>query len=202
MLAANLLPMSRRRASAREDRAVLWMFVVAGLAAALMAATMLIRVSSRSSTAAATARELTGVQAELERLGTLVAESKSRAQKSDSMLAAARAIADHPDWSLLLNLLGKLRGDQVDLARVALGYRKPEANTKPGAKLGRGYWVRITGQATDQAAVAKFAVRLEDSGLFDKVTLTESKKGTGVGDTLVDFQIDAAIEDQATGGAP
>lgn len=202
MLTANLLPMARRRASAREDRAILWMFAVAGLAITLAAATAAIRVSSRSSTAAATARELAGVQSELDRLGTLVSESKSRAQKSESMLAAARAIADHPDWSLLLNLLGKLRGDQVDLARVALGYRKPDANAKPGAKLQRGYWVRVTGQAVDQAAVAKFAVRLEESRLFDKVTLTESKKAAGIGDTLVEFQLDAVIEDQTPGGAP
>jgi hypothetical protein len=178
------------------------MFAVAGLAVTLAVATAALQVSSRSSTAAATARELAGVNVELDRLGTLVSESRSRAQKSESMLAAARAIADHPDWSLLLNLLGNLRGDQVDLARVALGYRKPEANAKPGAKLQRGYWVRVTGQAVDQAAVAKFAVRLEESRLFDKVTLTDSKKSSGIGDTLVEFQLDAVIEDQTQGGAP
>ncbi|HEX8877376.1 MAG TPA: PilN domain-containing protein [Phycisphaerales bacterium] len=200
MLTANLLPMARRRASAREDRAVLWMFVTVTLALTLAAATATIHMTARSTTAEATARELTTVQTELERLGTLVQESRSRAQKSESLLAAARAIADHPDWSLLLNLMGKLRGDQVDLARIALGYKKPDANAKPAAKAQRGYWVRITGQAVDQAGVARFAVRLEESGLFDKVTLTESKKNPTA--ALVDFQIDAVIEDQSPGGVP
>lgn len=198
MLTANLLPMSRRRASAREDRIVAWTIGIGLLACALGVATAAIRISTRSSTAAATARELAGVDAELAQLATLVDESKSRAQKAESHLSAARAIADHPDWSLLLNLLGTLRGDQVDLSRVALGYRKPEANAnangKPDARPARGYWIRITGQALDQAAVAKFAVRLESAGLFDKVTLSESRKGAAE-NALVEFQIDASIDD-------
>ena len=194
MLTANLLPMSRRRASAREDRAVAWALGVGMLACTLALATAAIRISTRSTTAAATARELAGVEAELSQLATLVSESKARSQRAESHLAAARAIADHPDWSLLLNLLGKLRGDQIDLARVALGFRKAEANAKPDARQSRGYWVRITGQALDQAAVAKFAVRLEGAGLFDKVTLTESKKGAAE-NALVEFQIDASIDD-------
>jgi Tfp pilus assembly protein PilN len=202
MLTANLLPMSRRRAAAREDRIVAWTIGIGLLACALGVATAAIRVSTRSSTAAATARELAGVDAELAQLATLVDESKSRAQKAESHLAAARAIADHPDWSLLLNLLGTLRGDQIDLARVALGYRKPDANAnasvKSDARPARGYWIRITGQALDQAAVAKFAVRLESAGLFDKVTLSESRKGAAE-NALVEFQIDASIDD--AGGA-
>jgi Tfp pilus assembly protein PilN len=208
MLTANLLPMSRRRASAREDRIVAWTIGIGLLACALGVATAAIRISTRSSTAAATARELAGVDAELAQLATLVDESKSRAQKAESHLAAARAIADHPDWSLLLNLLGTLRGDHIDLARIALGYGKPDANTnantnananaKPDARPARGYWIRITGQALDQAAVARFAVRLEGAGLFDKVTLTESRKGAAE-NALVEFQIDASIDD--VGGA-
>jgi Tfp pilus assembly protein PilN len=206
MLTANLLPMSRRRASAREDRIVAWTIGIGLLACALGVATAAIRISTRSSTAAATARELAGVDAELAQLATLVDESNSRAQKAESHLSAARAIADHPDWSLLLNLLGTLRGDHIDLARIALGYRKPDANTnananangKPDARPARGYWIRITGQALDQAAVARFAVRLEGAGLFDKVTLTESRKGAAE-NALVEFQIDASIDD--VGGA-
>jgi Tfp pilus assembly protein PilN len=204
MLTANLVPMSRRRASAREDRIVAWTIGIGLLACALGVATAAIRISTRSSTAAATARELAGVDAELAQLATLVDESKSRAQKAESHLSAARAIADHPDWSLLLNLLGTLRGDHIDLARIALGYRKPDANTnananaKPDARPARGYWIRITGQALDQAAVARFAVRLEGAGLFDKVTLTESRKGAAE-NALVEFQIDASIDD--VGGA-
>lgn len=198
MLTANLLPMSRRRASAREDRAVAWAMGIGVLACSLAVATAAIRVSTRSTTAAATARELSGVESELAQLATLVDESKARAQKAESHLAAARAIADHPDWSLLLNLLGRLRGDQIDLARVALGFRKPESSAKSEPKQPRGYWVRITGQALDQAAVAKFAVRLEGAGLFDKVTLSESKKGAAE-NALVEFQIEASIDD--AGGA-
>jgi len=202
MLTANLLPMARRRVSAREDRIVAWTIGIGLLACALGVATATIRVSTRSSTAAATARELAGVDAELVQLATLVDESKSRAHKAESHLAAARAIADHPDWSLLLNLLGTLRGDHIDLARVALGYRKPDANAnannRPDARQARGYWIRITGQALDQAAVANFAVRLEGAGLFDKVTLTESRKGVAE-NALVEFQIDASIDD--AGGA-
>lgn len=198
MLAANLLPMSRRRHAARVDRAAFWAVFVGVVACVLGLATAAVRHSTRSTTAAATARELAAIEREQGQLTKLLDESRSRAQKAESLLAAARAIADHPDWSLLLNLLGKLRGDQVDLARVALGYRRPDPGAKAEPRQTRGYWVRITGQALDQAAVARFAVRLEDAGLFDRVALTESRKGAGDA-ALIDFQIEAFIED--AGGA-
>ncbi|MBY0112668.1 MAG: PilN domain-containing protein [Phycisphaerales bacterium] len=193
--------MSRRKSSAREDRALTWSIVIAALAGVLACATFGVRISSRGSTAVS-AREFAVADAEVTQLRTQVSEARTKARKAEALLAAARAIADHPDWSLLLNLLGNLRGDQVDLARVAIGYRKSEPNAaaKAGNKVPRGYWVRLSGQAVDQAAVAKFAVRLEDAGLFDKVSLTESKKASGADSILIDFQIDATIDEHPSGG--
>ncbi|MBS0187711.1 MAG: PilN domain-containing protein [Planctomycetes bacterium] len=199
MVTANLLPRARREALARRDRAVLWSWVVVvytGLLVFLFLASRQYVAHGRSTLerrAAAIESEVAGLQSTLTGL-------REKSGKTQSLLATARSIADHPDWSVLLSLVASIRGNDIEVERVALGPRKaPE--TKPGtpAKQPKGVWVRLSGLAKDHQAIAQFALRLEGAGLFDRVSLADARKSGSEPEGFVGFEIEAQIDEQQGG---
>lgn len=199
MVNANLIPDSRRRALARDDRAALWAAALAAytllLIAAWFASQQLLRVST-----VGLERRTTAIETERASLEATIRSSRAKFAATQSSLATARSIADHPDWSLLLGLIASLRGDQIEVERVSLGQRKVESKgTKPGAA--KGVWLRLSGVGKDHRAIAQFALRLENAKLFERVSLSDARKNIAESGGLVGFEIETSIEDQS-GGTP
>lgn len=195
MISANLLPMPRQRLLARQDRARRWAVAIAIYAGFLAC----LWIGSRSYVA----QEQSGLErrvraSEAEKAGVESALSvlRQKTAKVQASLTTARSIAGHPDWSVLLSLVANLRGAEIEIERIALGPRKSDGKPVPG-KSSKGIWVRVSGLGKDHQAVAQFALRLEGSGLFDRVGLSDASKSASEPGGFVGFEIEAQIDEPA-----
>lgn len=200
MVNANLLPMSRRRALVREDRAARWAIAVAVYGALLTCLWFGSRsyiVGGRSGLE----RRVVAAAAEKAGVESAISGLREKSAKVQAALATARSIAGHPDWSVLLSLIANLRGEEIEVERIALGPRKPEGKPTPGKTTrAGGVWVRVTGLGKDHQAIAQFALRLEGAGLFDRVGLADASKSSAEPGGYVGFEIEAQI-DEPSGAA-
>lgn len=148
-------------------------------------------------------RRVASIQAEKAGVESAIAGLREKSASVQASLTTARSIADHPDWSVLLSLIATIRGDDIEIDRVALGPRKvdakPDSKSAP-AKTTKGVWVRVSGLGKDHQAIARFALRLEGAGLFERVALADARKSTAEPEGLVGFEIEAQI-DEPSGGA-
>ncbi|MBL8876495.1 MAG: PilN domain-containing protein [Phycisphaerae bacterium] len=197
MVAANLLPAQRRRIFARQDRAAKWTVVVAIYTVLLSC----LWIASRQYVAggrAALERRVASIQTEKAGVESAITGLREKSAGVQASLATARSIADHPDWSVLLSLIATIRGNDIEIDRIALGPRKVDAKPEPKstpAKTTKGVWVRVSGLGKDHQAIAQFALRLEGAGLFERVALADARKSTAEPEGLVGFEIEAQIEE-------
>ena len=200
MLSANLLSASRRRSLVREDRLRFW-------AVSLLAYCTLLTIAwigtrqVLSSGGSVLQRRAETVATEKTVLETAIQSLRAKIGATQSSLATAKSISDHPDWSVLLSLIGSLRGGDIEIERVALGARKAETAGKK-ASVQRGVWLKISGIAKDHRAIAQFALRLESAGLFERVTLADARKTGSEPEGFVGFEIETSIEEPGAGAKP
>lgn len=103
-------------------------------------------------------------------------------------LDAARAVGEHPDWSIVLSLVAKAqRGRQVMLEHVSLapvltkaapaapGKRKRQEVKEQDPPVPIGYEVLLSGLAKTELDASRFALGLEKVGAFDRVTLVSTR---------------------------
>lgn len=197
MLSANLIPAARREALRVASRARLWAGVLAAASAC-----MAIACAALFNTVGVDADDL---RAQLDRVAADHAAAdtdlkRSRADLAASMrlLGAASEVRDHPDWSALLSTMAALRGDQVVLATLditPLDARAGEATVTRPAR----YALRLSGVARDHKAATSFSLLLERTGVFSRVTLTDTTSQLVGERAVVAFGLECAL-DEATGG--
>ena len=127
-------------------------------------------------------------------------------------LAAAHAVARHPDWSLLLAVLADTVTDHVVLDRCVLSpvdveeadtfednedpsgvSEEDKARRALAARLKRGYRLELSGRAKTQAAVSKFVLRLEKVRLFDSVKMIKTSRQSSGDSQAVAFEIECSL---------
>ncbi|MGH7243439.1 MAG: PilN domain-containing protein [Phycisphaerales bacterium] len=198
MVIANLLPSPRRHLLAKQDRTAKWTIVIALYAVALAC----LWLGSRQYVAGGRSsldRRVAAIEAEKSGVESAISGLREKAARVQSSLATARSIADHPDWSVLLSLIATLRGNDIEIDRIALGPRKAEGKPVPG-KSTKGVWVRVGGLGKDHQAIAQFALRLEGASIFERVGLSDARKSGSEPEGLVGFEIEAQI-DEPSGAA-
>ena len=221
MNAINLVPWSRQTELRVRKRAGFWAATLG--AHAFAAALCWITVASRSaSNGAVLTKELAKLADESQSLQATSNRLRAEFVSASATLATAREVGDHPDWGLLFSLLARLRGDAIALEVCELEPRNPAADAgsapAPGAPPGsaapsaapkpggapRGYTLRIGGVGADQRSVAQFVLRLEETGLFSRVSILETRPRAESADSLIAFRIDAQMQDGApeTKGKP
>lgn len=88
--------------------------------------------------------------------------------EADRQLAGGRVLSERPDWSTLLRLVALAAGEEIVLNEFTLGTTGPTIEAGASVTLG--------GIATDPWTVSSFALRLEDTGLFDQVKIESSRR--------------------------
>ena len=196
----------RRRAMRRlRTRARAWGVVLALVVLALLASAVVLLTRGRDD-GGAVEEELARVRVRLAHETGVRAELDGRIVRAEEELSLSRAIGSHPDWSVLLNLLARERGDDVVLNKVAIqrvdrpfdgsaGARggSPGATAKPTTAGEDAFVVRVGGQARTQAAATEFTLRLEALGLFDAVRLLETKPASVPGREYSGFLVECEI---------
>lgn len=226
MNSINLIPAAIRHARRTRTRLhgwgaglVLWCGILA------LAGLLMVREGDRGSSLAARERvqrltdsvdaavkELAAADAELARLERL-AETQS-------------LVTDHPDWSRLTVLIAMVRGPSVavEMCEVARMHARPQAVAKPArpasapgaapppltpaqraeqAQLppGEAYIVRINGLAQSVREAQAFVVRLEEQGVFDSVSLIETRPQQTRGIDTTWFRVECRLADQKSSPA-
>jgi Tfp pilus assembly protein PilN len=171
----NLIPKSRQRDRQRKVRVRLWVGMSLCYAVLLAAACVSYRGMSASHDLAALTAELDEKQAELTRLDDQQNSLRPRLNEQKLILAAEQSISDQPDWSLLLTYLAdEVLGDKVVLGGCVLAPSAPgdQADNTDSDTL----VLTLTGYGQSTADVSQFILRLEQVGLFEKVTLARTNR--------------------------
>jgi hypothetical protein len=193
MIAVNLMPAWRRQQRRRRARRW-WWTVIASIYAVLLA---FVYVGWRVAWAdddSDVSQQLALVRGDIEATDKAIAQLRAEVRKRKMTLQVTDSIAGQPDWSILLALPAKLRGDDVVLNRCDLdtGGRPPTA--LPGAPSASPLLFRVQGFGRTQAAVSHFALRLEHTGLFQSVTLLKSNREPFLSNEAVAFRIECVLK--------
>lgn len=204
----NLIPPAILDARRRRRRIRAWSFATAAYAVIL--AGSFGAYASGGIHAHDTGRRMAELAARLEQERAELNQLRDRAAEAQREADAARMMAGHPNWSVLLALLAGPLGpdmtlDACELAPIdpppaaAVAQGQAPAPPPPKTPAGPGaYRVTVTGLARTQSQVTAYTLALErlggdDRRLFDHVTLVEAK-GRRVGSTdAVAFRIEGAL---------
>jgi hypothetical protein len=187
--APSLMPAPRVRRLKRRGRLRLWSraCITAALAVGLIVPGVRLTAGEGAVSSDAIA------DAEL-RLSDLIAQRDALRvvhAGSASTLRAAKAAADHPDWSILIAHIADLAGESITLAALTL---EPEAGDK-------GFDLRVRGDGATQQDVARFVLGLEQTGIFASTRIENS--GGVLGGGRVPFSVLCLIRpDETPAGGP
>lgn len=215
MIHVNLLPKPRRSALARRSSSRLWIMGGAGYAAIVIISGLVFSLSGPRSAVASDLferqeRELTDRDARVAEL-TLQTESLNR------RLERLRRIQNHPDMSSLVRLIASRLQDRIVLDSMTFDRSVQQPAQASRKKIGAdaasapdvapqaprvSYQIDIAGIARQQADVTSFVLRLEELGLFDKVTVVDSGKREVQGAELAQFRLRCQVEETASRDLP
>ncbi|MEM9881343.1 MAG: hypothetical protein AAF800_00305 [Planctomycetota bacterium] len=164
----NLIPEPRLRRRERRRVSRRGLRVVAVYLCLLLGATLAYLAVHRAEPAAAEAGALAVSRDRAEVMRQQVADTGRRLAEAEARLAGARVLAERPDWSTLLRLVGHAAGEDL----LLYGFDLTTTGVHPDATA----TLRIAGVAPDPWGVSQFALRLEDAGLFDRVSIEGSRR--------------------------
>lgn len=97
-----------------------------------------------------------------------VAATQLELSEARRRLEGGRVLSERPEWGTLLRLVAAAGGDEIMLRRFSL--------STTGPTIGAGATLQLGGIARDPWTVSSFALRLEDSRIFDRVTIESSDR--------------------------
>jgi len=214
MPAINLIPAPRldaRRRRSRRNRCVLgcMAYAVAAMAAAVAAHGVWgdadAHVTDRLAEAAA----------DVDQTGKAIAAVRADLDAAHATLRASRSIAEQPDWSAVMALLAAKAGPDVALRACNVRPRDPDPQRtggltpdpkeakKPGARPANArpepppepvMALTVAGLGKTQYAVSQFALRLEATGLFARVSLIETNREAFERGEAIAFRVECSME--------
>jgi Tfp pilus assembly protein PilN len=195
----NLIPAARRRGKARRRH-------LRKLAAALVTYTVLVSAGYVACYAfgdddhATMAKEIVVASGQLREFGKEMQKLRVTIVHTEQRLAAAQAVAKHPDWSLLLAMLAECLEDEVVLEQCRLRPVVAEPSEAAAASTGREerFRLELGGFARSQMAVSQFVLRLESIGLFEKVELVKTHRRSFLDGKAIGFELRCSLGAQRT----
>lgn len=157
------------------------------------------------------ARRLAEVNQEVQQTERASTALRAKLAAAQSTLRANQAIACQPDWSILLGLLGQQVGDRVVLkscnvrpstARAAAQAprraepRRVAARPEPqsaAALEAPPFVLEASGIAVDHASANEFVLRLEQTGLFSRVSLLDTAREPFFDKNAIAFRLECAL---------
>lgn len=172
MPSVNLIP-ARRRAARLRRRNLRWCAVGCAAYALLAAGAGAAALAAWGGRDAAVARQLAIADKEGERSARALEQTRVEFASTNEVLTTARQIVGQPDWSGLLALVSAKASGQVILKNLQL--HPAAAAAADGAPAAHGYVLTIEGLGRSPSDVQQYVLRLENSRLFDRVTLLDTR---------------------------
>ena len=219
MNGVNFIPRQRRDASSRRARCRAWTIgasAYALLCVVAFAASGAIDVADDPTVASDLAQLPARIDASQRALTTL----RAQLAEAQARLNAARAVAQQPDWSVLLGLLAQSLGDDIVLTACRLEAEHPSdraaASSPPPGGINRAadggrsgapaapvvgpgsrFTLELAGLGRTQASVSRFVLRLEQLGLFERVTIVKTGREMFGEHESIGFRLEATLGAEA-----
>ena len=175
------------------------------------------------------AERLAKVTEEMQRTERVTTGLRTQLAAAQSTLRANQGIVSQPDWSILLGILGREVGNDVVLksCRVRVGVPSRGAAPAPAAPRADArrpgnrqsappsppepaasqppeptFILESSGMALDHAAANRFLLRLEQTGLFSKVTLLDTTREPFFDKNAIAFRLECALNPSPPAEAP
>jgi Tfp pilus assembly protein PilN len=188
MIGVNLMPAARRDAMHRKSRVLAWAVTLTAYAGALGAAGIV--ASSAVDGGASTRSELAHASERLTMRESQVKDAAAACVQLDRKLMAARMVSEHPDWSVVAELIAERKSSSLVLDSISVIPVGGVADR--GGKLA-AHTVEIAGAGDSQRAVNDFIAQLEQLGLFTSVKQVESRARVMEGRQMVGFHVECAL---------
>ena len=201
----NLIPAARRQAKACRTRLRKWAVGLAVYVAAAVAgyvACFALADKSGQSLDGQIVNARSGIRGS----GRAVLALRRRIADAEKQLAIARDVGRHPDWSLLLAMLAERLGDDVVLENCLLepvkevrpetktpDEKQADPNLVEAPKRARRFCLKLNGFAKSQTAVSLFVLRLEKTGLFERVRLIKAHRRKFLKGDAFMFRVECAL---------
>lgn len=140
-------------------------------------------------------KEIVHVDEEIRRNELALLESGAKLSAEQTMLTAARQIAGQPDWSFLLALLAEKADNQMVLRSCQLRPAAEVAGEARSAEMhaAGSLMVIVSGVARSPQGAQQYVLRLEKTGLFDRVTLVETRREPFLNGEASAFRVDCVL---------
>jgi hypothetical protein len=205
----NLMPAARVQAGRRRKRVRAWL--VAGCVYGLLLGGVWGYSAFRAAQAGDVGDELRALndRIDLTKANLKTVEGKLLVAKREA--EAAMEVRVHPDMSILLRLIAVHASKEITLERIDLR-PAPVGSAKSDLAAPNGYVVRLSGLASSQNEVPRFARDLQDLGVFESISIVgiksreaarriESKNGEVQLPPLFSFEIEGTLSDKAAAEA-
>jgi Tfp pilus assembly protein PilN len=188
----NLIPQHRRRARLLRLRQNRWMFAVAGYALFLVVGYLGWRIMWSADGYDQSAR-LAYIRGDIETTHNSIAKTRAALREAGARLQANQTVTAQPDWSLLMTLIAELRGEEVVLNRCRMEASMLESQATP-AVTGRAPTLSLHGHGRTAAAISQFLLKLENTQLFESVSLLKTNREVYQGGDAVAFQLECRLK--------
>ena len=192
MSQVNLIPAVRKEAKLRRTqirRCIAGCFAY-GLLAALCSAAALCAWGGQDPSVS---QQLLTTQQEIHRTDQALSHERSRLAATRNVLDTARTIVERPDWSDLLALLASESEKQVILRNCQL--KPAEAAVSENKAAGAAFVFTAIGLARSAADAQDYAIRLQNSHMFDRVTLLDTRREPFLDSEASAFRIECELGD-------
>lgn len=184
----NLIPAARQRARRRRQQ-IKWCAAVCvayGVVSVVAGAAVVLAFGGRDPSVA---RELAAVEQDIQKTDQSLAQAQADLTRARTVLAATRQMCDRPDWSQLPALLAQAGRDRVMLRTCELS---PAGAGEAGVP-GGPFTLVASGVARTPADAQAYAIRLQQTGLFDRVTLADTHREPFAGLDASAFRIECTL---------
>ena len=206
MKSVNLIPAARRDAKRRRQRRATCALACGAYAALLACGLGAAHLMWNTGDGLPPAQRLAATEEDIRRFERQASDAQAELAKTRATLEANRVVAEQPDWSVLLALLSRTIGEDVVLQAVSvappvLGTAAAAAAPATPAAGGAAkpladVVLELTGVGRSQLSVSRHVLRLEQTGLFSKVTLLDTSRQPYLNGPAIVFRL------QCTFGAP
>lgn len=191
----NLIPAARRDAKRNRKHRNACVAACCAYAVLLAAAVGGVHLFLAGETGEPLSARLASAESQIERYQQQSTAARAELAAARATIEANRTVAEQPDWSILLALLAKTTGEDVVLRSVlvappANAPTPAPANGKPGVPPAQPEVVlELSGVGQSQLAVSQHVLRLEQTGLFSKVTLMDTGREAYVNSHVIGFRL-------------
>ena len=216
MISINLIPLQRLEARHRRRRIRAWTTAISIYAVLLIAGSAAVHIFW-DKTERELSQELATIDRKLTDLNRQLQAIHPELTEATIQLDASRAVAVQPDWSVLLALLSRLRGENIVLERCALIPETvlPESRPAPvsvpttpvtatsagpartarSVRKAMNVRLEIKGLGRTHQDVSRFVLSLEETGLFNEVKLMETLRQSFRTEHAISFRVNCSMRE-------